>query len=217
MSFDCAFCGQSTGTPQQNDILALIDEAWAVRPVLAELGAAVAMPSVGALTPGHTLVCPTKHHRSLLATPEDAAADVQSLVNRVRARLEYATGLPTHVFEHGSSRHGKRVACSVEHAHVHILPCEVDVRSTVSKIVRWQPAGNNLDDLRRVVGDSEYLLYEAPTGERLAAATEIGLPSQLLRKVFAAALDVEQWDWHLDPAVERIAATAELFGVCVTA
>ena len=216
-SLECAFCGQVDGDGSRNEILALIQEPWAHRPVLAELGAAVAMPSIGALVRGHTLVCPADHHRSVLAAPQNVAADVQDLVASVRGRLEAATGLSTHVFEHGSAREGNRVACSVEHAHVHVLPCGGDVRPLIIDAARWQPAGEDLDDLRRVVGDAEYLLYEAPGGERLTVATTTGLPSQLLRQVFAAALDIPQWDWRLEPAVERIVATAELIATRIPA
>jgi diadenosine tetraphosphate (Ap4A) HIT family hydrolase len=214
---DCAFCAQTAGLEEHNEMFALTGERWALRPVLAERGAAIAMPSIGALAPGHMLVCPVAHHRSLLAAPDTVAAAVQELLGAVRSHVEHATGTVTHVFEHGSSRYGERVACSVEHAHLHVLPCESDVLSAIADIADWKPAGRNLDELRRVVGDSEYLIYESPTGQRLTAITDTGLPSQLLRRVFASALDVSEWDWRVDPAVGRVAATAELYGVRIPA
>jgi ATP adenylyltransferase len=217
VTIDCAFCGQVAGDPDRNEIAALVDESWALRPTLAELGAAVAMPSIGALVPGHTLVCPGEHYRSVLAAPQDVASDVEELTRVVRHRLEAVTGLPTHVFEHGSPRDGSRVACSVEHAHVHVLPTELDVRAQVRAVASWQSTDHDLDTLRALVGDREYLIYEAPTGERLLATTSSGLPSQLLRQVFAAALDIADWNWRTDPAVERIRATAELLSATVLA
>lgn len=217
MTIDCAFCGQVAGDPDRNEIAALIEESWALRPVLAELGAAVAMPSIGALVPGHTLVCPAAHYRSVLAAPQDVASDVEELTSVVRRRLEGATGLPTHVFEHGSPRDGSRVACSVEHAHVHVLPTELDVRAQVSAVTSWQSTDHDLDALRGLVGDREYLIYEAPTGERLLTTTSSGLPSQLLRQVFAAGLGIPDWNWRSDPAIERIRATVELLSVSVAA
>jgi hypothetical protein len=93
----------------------------------------------------------------------------------------------------------------------------VAVLPAIGGIADWKPAGRNLDELRHVVGDSEYLLYEAPTGQRLAATTDTGLPSQLLRRVFAAALDIGEWDWRVDPAAGRVTATAELYGVRIPA
>ncbi|HTU78095.1 MAG TPA: hypothetical protein VMF09_04980 [Solirubrobacteraceae bacterium] len=215
MSADCSFCSQVAGNPERNEILTLIDDPWALRPVLAEVGGAVAMPSIGALVPGHALVCPASHQRSVVATPTSIAGDVQELLGIVRQRLESAVGLPTHVFEHGSARYGGRIACSVEHAHVHVLPCEADVRRAIRDLAVWRPVGKEIADLRDIVGDSEYLLYETPDGERMTATTDTGLPSQLMRQVFARELRIADWNWRREPAVERIEATVELLAVDV--
>jgi ATP adenylyltransferase len=207
---DCTFCGQIAGDPSRNDVAPLVDAHWASRPVLTELGAAVVMPSIGALVPGHVLVCPAGHYRSVVAAPSDVARDVENLLGITRDRLESLTGSPTHVFEHGSSLCGDRVACSVEHAHVHIVPSPVDVRCRIAEVAEWWPAGSDIDDLRAVVGGDEYLLYAAPTGERLVATSATGFPSQLLRRVVAAAIGLVDWNWRSDPAADRIRATAEL-------
>jgi diadenosine tetraphosphate (Ap4A) HIT family hydrolase len=185
--------------------------------VLAEFGQGVVMPSIGALVPGHVLICPKTHHRSLVAAPRDTACDVEQLLTRTRQRLEAMTGMPAHVFEHGSSLDGWRVACSVEHAHIHLVPSAIDVREDISGVAIWQRVGKDLDDLRSMVGRDEYLFYEAPTGERLVATSASGFPSQALRRVIGRAIGVADWDWRSDPAVDRIAATADLLAEGVAA
>jgi diadenosine tetraphosphate (Ap4A) HIT family hydrolase len=213
MSVDCPFCAQAAGELDHNEIAALIDEPWAARPVLAELGGAVAIPSIGALAPGHTLICPAEHYRSSLACPRELREEISELTRLVRGRLESATQLPTHVFEHGSPHDGSRIACSIEHAHVHVLPADIDVRERVATLAEWIAVKDGLESLRAAVGNAEYLFYEAPTGERAIATTTTGLPSQLLRRVFAEALGLEEWNWRIQPAVERMRRTAELMSL----
>lgn len=210
MNPDCTLCGQIAGDPRRNDLAALIEAPWALRPVLAENGAAVVMPSIGALVAGHTLVCSATHCRSVVAAPPHVARDIEELVRKTRERVKTATGSPTHVFEHGSSLHGHRIACSVEHAHVHIVPSAVDVRGSIAEVAEWRAVGTDVDDLRSAVGVDEYLLYAAPTGERLAATSVEGFPSQLLRRVIADAIGLAGWNWRTDPAADRVRATAEL-------
>jgi ATP adenylyltransferase len=210
VSLDCTFCGQIAGDPHRNAIASILDAPWAMRPVLAENDAAVVMPSIGALVPGHALVCPATHHRSVVAAPPNIAREVEDLLSTTRQRVASLTGNPTHVFEHGSSLHGFRIACSVEHAHVHIVPSAVDIRTRLIGVAKWRPAGDDLDDLRSAVGDDEYLFYAAPTGERLVATSAAGFPSQLLRCVIADAIGLADWNWRTDPATNRIRATAEL-------
>jgi diadenosine tetraphosphate (Ap4A) HIT family hydrolase len=213
----CDFCGQVAGDPSRNAILRLLGSDWSVRPVLDERPGAVLMPSIGALVPGHVLVCPTEHARSFAATPAHLEPTLTELETAAARHLSESLGLPMHRFEHGSSRTGSRVACSVEHAHLHLVPAAVDLRHTLRSLADWREIGEGLEALRAAAGDDEYLFYAAPTGERWVATTTTGFPSQMLRRVLAEALDVDEWNWREHPATERIQATAALFGVEVLA
>lgn len=210
MKPQCTFCGQIAGDPKRNDIAGLIRDRWAMRPVIAETGLAVVMPSIGALVPGHVLVSPASHLRSVFGAPHSVAEAVGQLVVAMREQLEAATGLPTHVFEHGSSSCGDRVACSIEHAHVHVLPAAVDLVPILADIAPWEIASHDQDRLSNLIGDAEYLFYEGPTGERMIATTSTGFPSQLMRQVFARELGLVDWNWRTNPALDRIRATVDL-------
>jgi len=210
MSRDCKFCGQIAGDPRRNELATIVDALWTSRPVLAETAAAVVMPSIGALVTGHALVCPARHYRSLVAAPPDVARDVEGLLAATRERVETLTNSPTHVFEHGSSLHGSRIACSVEHAHTHVVPSSVDIRDRITGVAEWRAVGIDLEDLRSAVGGQEYLYYAAPTGECLVATSAQGFPSQLLRRVLADAMGLPDWNWRTEPAVDRVQTTAEL-------
>jgi diadenosine tetraphosphate (Ap4A) HIT family hydrolase len=60
----CAFCAQIAGRREHNALASLLGSGWSQRPLLVETEMSVAMPSIGALAPGHVLVSPKRHVRS---------------------------------------------------------------------------------------------------------------------------------------------------------
>lgn len=207
----CSFCAQIEGSREHNLLYEALDMQWAVRPVLRENDSAVAMPSIGALTAGHVLISPERHLRSFaIASPEESDA-LERLARGVAHELGDATGLPIHGFEHGSSACGERIACSVEHAHRHLIPCAGTVARNVWNAARWAELGKS-ETLIGVTAGREYLSYHAPDGCVWVATTEVGFSSQLLRRVFAQALGKQEtWDWRDHPATGEVAATIALF------
>jgi diadenosine tetraphosphate (Ap4A) HIT family hydrolase len=172
------------------------------------------MPSVGALVAGHVIICPKDHVRSVTALSDTVAADVTSLAAKTSAVLAAKLGMPVHAFEHGSSLIGERVACSVEHAHIHLVPCELDVHGALARVADWQKVDPEVAMLREQVIGREYLTYDSPAGQRwFATADNDGFESQLLRRVFAEALGIaENWNWRAFPQRSNIEATVALFG-----
>src|SRR4051812_37170007 len=96
----CFLCGQIAADPELNLLDRLLNNAWSRRPVLLENDAAVAMPSIGALAPGHVLICPKRHCRSFAATSPDDEEGLTALVATTRRVLDQRLGVPVHTFEH---------------------------------------------------------------------------------------------------------------------
>lgn len=208
----CGFCGQLVGDATRNDLAPLLLTAWANRPVLMESPHVVVMPSIGALAPGHVLVCPRDHIRSAALASAEARSELTTAASLICDRLTGATGQPVHIFEHGSSATGARVACSIEHAHIHLVPAAVDIGPRLDRVAEWRQYDGGLDELMRATGGLEYLFYRAPTGEAWVATTLTGFPSQALRQIFAVELGAaSKWDWRRYPAIENITATISMF------
>jgi diadenosine tetraphosphate (Ap4A) HIT family hydrolase len=207
----CYLCGQIEGSEERNLIWPLLAVPSARRPVLAENAVGVVMPSLGALVPGHVLVMPKVHVRSFVSAPSDVQGKLEELTQLTRRALSSQLGLPVHMFEHGSSKHGTRVACSVEHAHRHLIPTTAAVGAPIAAAVNWAPVGQRR--LRDIVGDCEYLHYQSADGESLAATAPLGgYESQLLRRLFATELRIpDAWNWRVHPQLENVRATIDLF------
>lgn len=209
----CCLCAQVQGGVGANLLQQLLGTRWSTRPVLLENDVAVVMPSIGALAPGHVLVSPKLHARSLATTPRWCWDLVEQLAHEAAEHLRQVTGELVHGFEHGSARSGERVACSVEHAHLHLLPASVSIDERLASLGSWTAIGADPEALFAAVQSEEYLLYRHPSGQRyVKIAPRNGFPSQLMRRVFADALDVaEYWNWRVHSAENHVRATIDLF------
>jgi diadenosine tetraphosphate (Ap4A) HIT family hydrolase len=206
----CFFCEQVSGSSEHNLLYDALGHAWAVRPVLRENEGAAAMPSIGALTPGHLLISPKQHLRSFAAASSEQRTALERLAEATARELHRATGLTVHGFEHGSATCGERIACSVEHAHRLLIPYGDTVVPGLWQAARWRPLGQS-ETLADITGGREYLSYHAPDGRTWTATSEEGFPSQMLRRVFARALgDAHGWDWRSHPHAATILATIAL-------
>ena len=210
---DCCLCGQIEGDKHRNLLMPVVRTPWAVRPVLLENAFAAVMPSVGALVLGHVLVCPMRHLRSLAIAQCDEYTGLINLAGTAAVVLREHTGLPVHRFEHGSATRGERVACSVEHAHLHLIPTAVDVSLALESVAAWRVVAKGQKALKNAVGAREYLLYEAPNGMTfVATGDQRGFASQLLRRLFADAIGRSaSWNWRTHPASRNVRRTVELF------
>src|SRR5207248_199571 len=98
---------------------------------------------------------------------------------------------------------GGRIACSVEHGHLHLVPSKVDIWPALEDRLVWHA----LDDgsLTETVDGREYLRYRTPAGSWHIAITDGDpIPSQLMRQVFASALgEPSVWNWRDFPQPTR--------------
>lgn len=198
----CCICSQIVGE-KDNDLLSkfFAQEPYTRRvPLESEFFAVI--PSLGPLTPGHTLMCPKAHYKSFASLPREYDADYELTKARLVRILESAFQAPVHCFEHGMASTGSRVLCSVEHAHLHLLPAGVDVWQVLqNRGIGWVAVEPTLPRLRSNAGNGEYLYYQCPERQAiLAKAEEGGFESQYMRKLFASALGRKHhWNWRRYP------------------
>lgn len=176
MSSPCCLCAQIAGD-RRHDLVHqhLGDDNYYRR--LAEIGRDwCAIPSIGALVPGHTLLCPKQHLRSFASLDPDVLDDAATHLTCLIDCLTQTFGNSVQLFEHGNAKHGFRVACSVEHAHLHVVPGAPDLWPHIDRSILWAPLINGLAGLADAAGVGEYLLYRDLDGDYwIAAAPEGGI------------------------------------------
>jgi len=203
----CHLCAQIAGDPAGDLLRRHLGFDDYRRALCGETAEFAVIPSIGPLVPGHVLLTPKRHVRSFVGLSAQERKSGDDVARRMAGDLVTIFGQPVHGFEHGSSRCGSTIACSVEHAHLHLVPADVEVWPLIENAGSWTELGST--SLAAVAGDREYLLYEHPDGTRLIWITnEAPIPSQFMRRAFATALGTPHlWDWRRDPRPEEIRTT----------
>jgi ATP adenylyltransferase len=201
----CHLCAQLAGERSGDLLQELLGTREYVRRVVLESAEFAVIPSLGALVEGHVLVLPKAHVRSF-AQLGTSAGETESFLERARLAVESAYS-PPQIFEHGTGARSPQPACSVEHAHIHLVPCEVDLFARLADRFSWSRVGGEAE-LAELVGDGEYLRIGVEGGWMVARGGE-GFPSQLLRRELLGALagPERDWNWRTSPRPELVAST----------
>lgn len=203
----CHLCSQIAGEADNDLLSRVLGDRPYVRHVLLESPSFAVIPSIGGLAPGHVLLCPRTHVCSFARLQPDHDAEYEAVATELDAILTAVFGQPVHQFEHGMSADGRRVLCTVDHAHQHFVPTPVDVMLRLGREAEWAPLDPGLEALRSCVGAREYILYRPPQSQALLTVAPNGFESQYLRRVFATELDLPEWDWRRDPRVPTLEVT----------
>jgi diadenosine tetraphosphate (Ap4A) HIT family hydrolase len=189
--FDCQFC--SAAEP-----VFRAPGAWWNVPLF-ETDAFVVWPSLGALVAGWILIVPKRHLLCLAVLSTQLKDELSALESAFRDRLESSFGLPVISFEHGPSEPGDPVSCTIDHAHLHVVPTATELRPRAAEIAglpEWNTV-TGLGDCRSIHERGlSYVYLRTPDGrEQVLAAKK--LPSQLMRRVIAESKGPRvSWDWR---------------------
>lgn len=175
---------------------------------LASDGHYFAIPSIGSLVEGWTLIVPNEHCVSLRAHygNSDFGAFVADVAGKVRDI--YGSVI---AFEHGANHEGSATGCGTDHAHLHIVPFDgIDVRDLDSSGVMFHPM--DTADIAQVVGSSEYLAFfpdiVAKPTYALVAILDTSI-SQFFRRLIGhkLGLSAEEIDYRKSPRLDVASAT----------
>lgn len=197
---ECRFC-------EHISVGAVNSPEWEV---VAESDNLVAVPSVGSLVPGWLLVVPKAHRLSFGASIAE-----MSLLHReteeIAAEWSREFG-PLTWFEHGPAQPSSVVGCSVDHAHMHLLPNgELDLAAAAARHLP-ELTFTHEDDPESAIAAAvraglPYLHLRLPDGtSRLAVSPRI--PSQAFRRCIAGEQGrPDQFDWREFPQWETLEET----------
>lgn len=171
----------------------------------------VVIPSLGALVPGWVLLLPKGHYLSMGALPPSMIGEMEEVKRDLASRLSEAFG-ELCAFEHGPGRAKRDVGCGVDHAHLHVVPINFDLRRAAQPLLPddlgWSAA--SFDDCRRAYGiGRDYLYLEQPLGNgSIAVHDDFG--SQLFRRAIANQLGLsDEYNWREHPQIAHIVSTVQ--------
>ena len=205
---DCYLCSQIKGDADHDLIAKMLPDYPYRRRVILENDSFAVIPSLGALTEGHVLLCPKTHVHSFAQlgrqSDKDVSARYLQIKNSLIKILEHHYGAPIFLFEHGMSANGGHTPCSIDHAHLHFIPMTAPIKLDGLSADFIQVKLTSLKSLAEASHEQEYLLCEFPDGtSHIATGLTSSFPSQGLRRLFAESLgNKDRWNWRNSPHPE---------------
>ena len=205
----CCICSQILGDATNDLVAQLVEPDKYVRRVPLESESFAVIPSIGPLVEGHVLLCPKQHFKSFAQMPTMLEDEFAIMKKRLSAILTRTYRHRIHYFEHGSAKAAEQPMCTVEHAHLHLVPTDAEIWADIKYVFDWQSIPKSITTLAEVVGDMEYIWYESPEGfSVVATGIEGTFESQYLRKIFAKAVGLgNEWNWRDFPRTTVISDT----------
>jgi ATP adenylyltransferase len=172
----------------------------------------VAIPSLGALIEGWLLLVPKDHFISLGALPDQLVTEMEDMKAKVSAYVGSEYGKVC-VFEHGPASASREVGCSVDHAHLHIVPLGFDIATAARPFMPhdavWSRASwSKCQEAYRAGKD--YLYFEQPLGSGWIS-THRNFGSQIFRKAIAAQIGrPDEFNWREHLQLDTVAKTIDV-------
>jgi diadenosine tetraphosphate (Ap4A) HIT family hydrolase len=154
-----------------------------------------AISDVAPLSPGHTLLVSKQHVLAMSKLSPQLLTELDLFRQELTAQLQTIYSLPVVAFEHGLCNRARTPGCGIDHAHLHLLPTDIDV-SRLFKEDFETAALDRIEELNEATkGRQEYLLLI--DADRRISISSPNLPtSQYFRRKIAQALGRELWNWN---------------------
>lgn len=172
----------------------------------------VVVPSLGSLVEGWLLVVAKSRALSMASLPMVQRNELESLKTHV-ARMLVETYGPVVAFEHGPAVCGTDVGCTVDQAHLHLVPFAHDLLEQIGEVrserLSWAPSHGFTEAIKLINTGRSYLYFET-IGDTPLVACASGSPSQFFRRAIAGRLGIpDKFNWREYPMRENVRRTLD--------
>lgn len=175
---------------------------------------AVAVPSLGSMVPGWTLLIPRRLAASFAALEPEERSALSDLRTLIITKLSRTFAGTVYEFEHGPAHFGGVLGCGVDQAHLHLVPLEFDLLKSALSIagdVIKLPA--EVSDGWRLVPKGCDYVYVRNTKTNVGTVVLPSTPkSQAIRRIIADRLgSSEIWDYRTADGLKQAMGTKLAF------
>ena len=169
------------------------------------------VPSLGSLVAGWVMIV-TRDHRLCMGELSDQEFRELVFLKEELSRELLKTYGRLIVFEHGPSSPGTPVGCGVDHAHLHLVPVDIDVIEAIPGLaptlnLEWCTVSDIREARSYFLEGVPYLYVEQAPSFRYIT-THKHLPSQLIRRVIAKHIGRPgDYDWQQYPYWHNMVGT----------
>lgn len=174
----------------------------------------VAVPSVGSLVAGWTLVVPRRPMLNLAQADVVERNELEAIIAKIAGQLS-ATGDAVFCFEHGSGWLGSATGCGVDQAHLHIVPLPFDLLEAVAErcngTIDWQSSAEGKSPLDVLPKAGEYVALWSEAAQQPMVGNVRRPISQWIRRVIADKLGIgAEWNYRSHPQTDQVRQTLKM-------
>jgi diadenosine tetraphosphate (Ap4A) HIT family hydrolase len=196
MRRSCTICAELFGK-KENNLCYLVMGSLFNR-IIKETENFVVFPSIGQIVEGYLLVIPKQHYLCMGALPDRLFNELENIVDECERALLEVYSSKSILFEHGAvgTTLEKRAGCCTDHAHLHIVPGEVELLDEIKKNYTPQRIYSFKDLKEKWVKNIPYLFYRN-TKKEMFVFDVPPVISQYFRQILAKKLNkIDRWDWR---------------------
>lgn len=202
----CSFCSEIHMFQENNLFISQIMPYTNIKQrIIYETDNWLVMPTIGAFVPGYLLIITRNHYISIGACPAYYYLELECLVKTIRELFKSIYNSQAIAFEHGASSNYNKSGCCIDHAHLHILPSDIDILPDIKDDGFDILPIETLDMLKQQAnGGKSYIYYQDPD-EKNFLVERGHVPSQYIRQIIACRVGKpEKWDWRRHPELQSI-------------
>lgn len=177
-----------------------------------------AIPSLGPLVVGHSLIV-TKSHASsviLFAMHNGYWRELESSLNELMSLLTNRSGYSDFVVFEQGSRNEFSALCSTSHAHLHVVPVPTRSGHAIERVLGKRCSKLWIEEILQMdSGAKDFIAatigYGAQLGQQWFFSDGSELPSQFMRREVAKVMGLDHWNWRENPISDLLTNTVELY------
>jgi ATP adenylyltransferase len=172
------------------------------------------VPSLGSLIEGWVMIVPKNFYISFGAIDNTLIyEELFNLIKDLRQIIKSEYGELV-MFEHGPVSKKSLVGCSIDYAHLHVVPISIDLieksKAFSNQNIEWLSV-EGIEKTVEYYNNRDPYLFVTDINENSFIGTGKNLPSQLFRKTIANYLGIaDLFDWKVYPFTDNINKTIKV-------
>ncbi|MFG1679589.1 HIT family protein [Nonomuraea sp. NPDC049269] len=147
------------------------------------------------LAEGHLLIITDRHMPSLAGLSKTERDELHAVKRDAESKLREVYG-PITYFEHGAESFTRHAGACIDHAHLHLVPGDIDMLPRVARdYPNIESFVSHKDALDNLAGQA-YLMFGREAGPAYGAHAPACITQYLRRLVSEAAESKVMWNWR---------------------
>ena len=208
----CGFCVEIHGMDTDNNLFkrVIAPETGLKSRYVYEDDTFVVMPTLGAFVEGYVMIVSKEHYDCVGKMSAEDIARLEALMEEITHRIRKVYGMDVICFEHGAVSCANKFGGCLNHAHVHLVPCNASLLEEIRDYDLEVEPLSSLSELQSLGQEGRpYLFFRDTDGEQYLITGDF-IVSQFFRQLVTARMGLDQkWDWREHMFLDNVFKTVK--------